>query len=87
MEGRKPPFFDEDAAVDDLAKGYFWDKLLIGKKLFEISEDEQKGQKPPQNALKSGEKKNFHFGNFPLSNRQKLGILRKKDRQKKIDSG
>ena len=59
MEGREPSFLDEEAAVDDLTKGYFWDNLLIDKRLFEIDKDEQKGQKPPQNALKSGRKKIF----------------------------
>ena len=80
MEGRKPLFFDEEAAVDDLVKGHFWDKALIDKALFEIGKAEQNGQKWAKRAEKSDGKKNFHFGNFPLSNRQKLGILRKKDR-------
>ena len=78
MEGREPLFFDEEAAVDDLAKGTFWDKILINKKLFKIDKGEQKGFKPPQNAFKSGRKKNFHFGNFPLQNLKKAGNLRMK---------
>ena len=64
MELHKQVIFDEDAAVDDLSKGTFWDKMLISKGLFEISNAEQNGQKPPQNAPKSGGKKNFHFGDF-----------------------
>ena len=87
MELRKQVIFDKEATVDDLAKGCFWDKPLIRKALFGIDKAEQNGQKWAKRAEKSGGKKNFHFGDFPLSNRQKLGILRKKDRQKKIDSG
>ena len=87
MEPHKQVIFDEEAAVDALAKGYFCDKTLIDKKLFKINKDAQNTLKPPQKPPKGGDKKNFHFGNFPLSNRQKLGILRKKDRLKKIDSG
>ena len=34
--------------------------------------------------VKSGEKKNFHFEDFPLPNLQKLGQLRRQDRPKKI---
>ena len=45
MDGREQAFLGEEAAVDDLAKGYFWDKTLIDKRLFEIGEGEQKGQK------------------------------------------
>ena len=41
MELRKQVIFDEEAAVDDLAKGYFRDKALIDKRLFEICKDEQ----------------------------------------------
>ena len=51
MEGREPLFFDEEATVDDLAKGYFQDKTLIDKKLFKISKGEQKGLKPRQKAV------------------------------------
>ena len=76
MEGREPPFLDEEAAVDGFTKGCFWDNILIDKRLFEIDKDEQKGPKPPQNALKSDGKKNFHFGDFRLPNLQKLGQLR-----------
>ena len=45
MDGRERVFLDEEAAVDDLAKGCFWDKVLIDKRLFEIAEGAQKGQK------------------------------------------
>ena len=45
MEGRKPSFFDEEAAVAELAKDHFWDKALIIKGLFGIGEGEQKGLK------------------------------------------
>ena len=38
MELRKHAFFDEEAAVDALVKGYFCDKMLIDKVLFEIDE-------------------------------------------------
>ena len=47
MEGRKQSFFDQEAAVDELIKGDFWDKTLINNELFEIIEDEQTRQKPP----------------------------------------
>ena len=36
-EGHKDTFWNEEAAVAELAKGYFWDKLLMMKGLFEIS--------------------------------------------------
>lgn len=49
---------------------------MTHKKLFEISKGEQKGLKPPQNALKSGRKKNFHFLPFTLQNLKKAGNLR-----------
>ena len=45
MEGRERVFFGEEAAVAELAKGYFWDKTLIIKGLFGIGESEQKGLK------------------------------------------
>ena len=83
MELHKPLFLDEEAAVDDLAKTYFWDKALIDKRLFEIGESEQNALKPPQNAPKSGRKKNFHFGDFGVKKWGKVGILRKQDRQKR----
>ena len=87
MEGRTRVILDEEAAVDELTRGSFWDNTLIDKQLFEIDKDEQKGQKQGKNAQKRGRKKNFHFGNFGLSNLQKVGHLRMQDRQKKIDSG
>ena len=46
MEGREPLFLDEKAAVADLAKGCFWDKVLIDKRLFEIDKGEQNALKP-----------------------------------------
>ena len=46
MELREQVIFDEEAAVEQLAKGYFWDKMLIGKKLFKIGKPSQKGLKP-----------------------------------------
>ena len=64
MEGRKQVIFDEEAAVDDLAKVSFCDKLLINKRLFKIDKGKQKAPKPPQTALKSDRKKNFHLSNF-----------------------
>ena len=45
MEGRKATFWSKEAAVDKLVKGYFWDKLLTVKALFEIGEREQNGLK------------------------------------------
>ena len=87
MELRKAVFSNEEAAVDDLATGCFCYKALIDKTLFEIDEGLQNGQKWGKKAVKSGEKKNFHFGDFPLPNLQKLGQLRRQDRPKKIDSG
>ena len=87
MELCKQVIFDKEAAVDELAKGCFWDKALINKRLFEIGKDERKSLKWGKKAPKSGGKKNFHFGNFGLSNLQKVGHLRMQDRQKKIDSG
>ena len=54
MEGRKQSFLDEEAAVDDLTKGCFWDNVLIDKRLFEIDKGEQNSLKPPQNAQKQG---------------------------------
>ena len=35
-EGHKETFWNEEAAVDELAKVTFWDKLLIDKGLFKI---------------------------------------------------
>ena len=43
MDGRKAVFSNEEAAVDDLATGYFCDKMLIDKTLFEIDEGAQNG--------------------------------------------
>ena len=43
MEGRKSVFFDEEAAVDDLAKGIFWDNILIDNRLFKIDKDGKTG--------------------------------------------
>ena len=48
MELRKHAFFDEEAAVDALAKGCFCDKMLIGKVLFEIGEGLKKTLKRGQ---------------------------------------
>ena len=57
---------DEEAAVEQLVKGYFCDKILIDKMLFEIDEGLQNGQKWGKKAAKSREKKNFHFGDFAV---------------------
>ena len=67
---------DEEAAVDDLAKGYFWNKILIDKRLFEIGKDEQKGQKWGKKTLKRGGQKNFHFGNFGVKKWENHPFLR-----------
>ena len=48
MELREHAFFDEEAAVDALAKGCFCDKILIDKVLFEIGEDLKKALKRGQ---------------------------------------
>ena len=53
MELRERVIFDEEAAVDDLAKATFYNKLLTNKTLFEINKDEQNTLKPPKNAQKS----------------------------------
>ena len=87
MEGRERVFFDEEAAVAQLATGYFWDKTLIIKRLFEIDKEVQKGQKEGKNVPKVGGKKNFHLGDFGVKKWEKVGQLRKQDRPKKIDSG
>ena len=42
MERHEQSFFDEEAAVDELVKGTFWDKILIMKELFEIYKGRQK---------------------------------------------
>ena len=57
---------------------------MIINVLFEIGEGEQNGPNPPSNAPKSGGKKNFHFGDFGVKKCEKVGILRKQDRPKKI---
>ena len=66
MEGREEAIFDEEAAVDELVKGYFWDKMLVDKGLFEIDKGGQSGQKEGKTAVKSGGKKKFHFGDFAV---------------------
>ena len=83
MEPHKPLFFDQEAAVDELTTGHFYDKSKTIKYLFKINNPSQNTPKPPQNAPKSGEKKKFHFGDFPLPNLQKVGQLRMQDRQKR----
>ena len=87
MELRKQVIFDKEATVDDLAKDSFWDKVLIDKRLFKICKDEQKGLKWGKKAPKRDGKKNFYFGDFGVKKWEKVGILRKRDWQKKIDSG
>ena len=57
MELRERVIFDEEAAVDDLAKATFYNKLLTNKTLFEINKDEQNTLKPPKNAQKSAKKR------------------------------
>ena len=47
MELREPLIFDEEAAAEALARGYFWDKALINNTLFEISKGEQNALKRP----------------------------------------
>ena len=83
MEGRERVFFDEEAAVAQLETGYFWDKTLIIKGLFEIDKEAQKGQKEGKNVRKSGGKKNFHLGDFVVKKWGNLPFLRKQDRSKK----
>lgn len=46
MKGRERVFFTEEAAVAELAKGYFCDNTLINNDLFKISKDSKKGHKP-----------------------------------------
>ena len=76
MEPHKPLFFDQEAAVDDLVTGAFRDKSKPINNLFKISIPSQNTPKPPQNAPKSGEKKNFHFLNFGVQKWEKVGLLR-----------
>ena len=64
MEGHKALFWSKEAIVDKLAKGYFWDKLLLVKALFEIDEHEQKGLNAIQNAPKHGVEEKFSFYSF-----------------------
>ena len=64
MDGHKEVILNQEATVADLAKGSFCDKSKPINALFKISIPSQNTQKPPQNAPKSGGKKNFHFGNF-----------------------
>ena len=71
MEPHKQVIFDEEAAVDDLTKSTFCDKLLIDKKLFKINKDEQNTLNPPQKPPKGGDKKNFHFGNLDEKKNEK----------------
>ena len=40
--------------------------MLIDNRLFEIDEGEQTGQKRGKNAVNSGGKKNFHFGDLDV---------------------
>ena len=61
MDGRKRVFLGEEAAVDGLAKGSFWDKVKYSNDLFEINKGEKNTLKPPQNAVKNGEKEKFSF--------------------------
>ena len=74
MELRERVIFDEEAAVDDLAKATFYNKLLTNKTLFEINKDEQNTLKPPENAQKSGWKKNFHLGDLNVKKWKKWQI-------------
>ena len=45
MEGRERVFFDEEAAVEGLAKGVFEDNILQSKDLLQIRLPEQNGPK------------------------------------------
>ena len=69
-------FSNEEAAVADLATVYFCNKMLISKTLFEIDESKQKGQKWGKKAVKSGEKKNFHFGDLDVKKWENHPFLR-----------
>ena len=61
MDGRKRVFLGEEAAVDDLAKGCFWDKFKTINDLFKIHNPSQNTPKPPpKRAKKRGEEK-FSF--------------------------
>ena len=76
MDGRTRVFLDEEAAVAELTTGCFWDKMLIDKRLFEIDEGEQLGQKQGKTREKMGRKKNFHFGDFSVKKWEKVELLR-----------
>ena len=54
MEGREQVILDEEAAVDDLAKGGFWDKSKTINHLFKINNPSQNSPKTRQKAPKSG---------------------------------
>ena len=72
--GRDGAFFDEEAAVAELAKGCFWDKFRCIKGLFEIGEGAQKGQEWGEMGLKSGDKEKFSFGRFSPFKSPKGGV-------------
>ena len=78
MDGHKRVFLGEEAAVDDLATGCFHDKSKPINNLFKIHIPTQNSPTPPQNAQKSGGKKNFHFGNFGVKKWEKVGVLRQR---------
>ena len=61
-EGHKEAFWSKEAAVDKLTKGYFQDKLLTVKGLFEIDKCKQTGLKEGKMGEKGGEKEKFSFG-------------------------
>ena len=47
MELREEAIFDEEAAVEELAKWYFRDKFIHINDLFKIDKPSQNTQKPP----------------------------------------
>ena len=72
-EGHKETFWNEEAAVDELAKGHFWDKLLRIKGLFEIGEFSKTGLKGEKMGGKGGVKEKFSFCRFRLKKIEKGG--------------
>ena len=72
-EGHKETFWSEEAAVDALEKGCFWDKLLKVKGLFEIGKFWKTGLKAGKMGGKVGMKEKFSWCPFCSSKSEKSG--------------
>ena len=75
-EGHNETFWSKEAAVAELAKGHFWDKLLRIKGLFEISKVYKTGLKGGKMGGKSGVKEKFSICRFRLKKVKKHTFLR-----------